>query len=138
MSDSELKNGAGLGATDLFGPAGAAIQGMRLRVENQIVVSVDGLLAPLQEARRLFEDRKFRQASARADQVHRDLEMKIEQWERAAEARLQALRQSRNLAKVQQLKIQMADVKRQSRGAHRLLSTLRSALEVVRAKNSAE
>ncbi len=138
MGDSEIENWAGLGAKDLFGPAGAAIQGMRLRIENQVVVSVDGLLTPLQEAGRLFEERKFRQASARADQVHRELETRIQQWAKAAEARLEALRQSRNLAKVQQLKIEMADVKRQSRGAYRLLSTLRGALDVIRAQNPAK
>ncbi len=138
MVDSEIENEAWLGANDLFGPAGAAIQGMRLRIENQVVLSVDGLLAPLQEARRLFEQRKFRQASTRADQVHRDLETRIEQWQRAAEARLEALRRSRNLAKIQQLKIEMADVKRQSRGAYHLMSTLRSALEVIRAQNPAK
>jgi hypothetical protein len=138
MGDSRTENGVGLGAQDLFGPVGAAIQGMRLRIENQVAVSADGLLSPLQEARRLFEERKFRLASARAEYVHMELERKIEQWASKAEARLEALRRSRSLGKLQQLKIEMADVKRQSRGAYHLMSTLRAALDVVRAQNPAK
>ncbi|MGO8745116.1 MAG: hypothetical protein ACLQNE_03925 [Thermoguttaceae bacterium] len=138
MGDSEIEKWAGLGATGLFASAGAALQGMRLRIDKQVVVSVDDLYALLHEARRLFEERRFREASARFDHVYRDFGRRIGQWEKAAEARLEALRQSHKPGKLQQLKIEIADVKRQSQGAFRLLSTLRGALDVMRAEDRAE
>jgi hypothetical protein len=129
MGDSEIENWGRLGAKDLFGPAGAAILGMRLRIENQVVVSVEDLHAPLQEARRLFENRKFRQAYAKSDHVYRELGMRIGRWEKAAEARLEAIKQSHKPGKLQQLRIEIADVRRQSHGAFRLLARLRGTLD---------
>lgn len=132
MSDSEIENWARLDAKSLFSSAGAAIQGMRLRIESVVVVPVEDLLAPLQEARRLLEDRKLREAYAKCDRAYREFGMRIERWERAAEKRLEAIKQSHKPGKFQQLKIEIADVKRQSQGAFRLLSTLRGALDVMR------
>ncbi len=108
--------------------------GMRLRIENEVAVSVEDLHAPLQEARRLLENRKFREAYNKCDHVYRELGMRIGRWERAAEARLEAIRQSNKLGKLQklqQLKIEIADVKRQSQVAFRLLSRLRGALDAI-------
>ena len=131
MGDSEIENWARLDAKQLFSSAGAAILGMRLRIEKEVVVSVEDLHAPLQEARRVFENRKFREAYAKCDRVYRELGMRIGRWEKAAEARLEAIKQSHKPGKLQQLKIEIADVKRQSQGAFRLLSRLRGALDVM-------
>jgi len=131
MGDSEFEDWARLDAKQLFGSAGAAILGMRLRIEREVVVSVEDLHAPLQEARRLVENRKFRAAFAKCDRVHRELGMRIRRWEAVAEARLEAMKQSRKPAKIQQLKMEIADVRRQSHGVFRLLSRLRDSLEVM-------
>ena len=55
--------------------------------------------------------------------------MRIGRWEKAAEARLEAFKKAHKPGKLERLKIEIADVKRQSHGAFRLLSRLRGALE---------
>jgi hypothetical protein len=130
MGDSEIENRGMLDAKLFFSSAGAAMQGMRLRIEYEVVVSVEDLLAPLQEARRFFEERKFRQAYAKCDHVYREFRERVRQWEKAAEARLEAIKKAHKPGKLERLKIEIADVKRQSHGAFRLVSALRGALEL--------
>ena len=62
MWDKEIEARARQEANHLFSSAGAAIQGLRLRIENKVVVSLEDLYSGFQEARRKFEDRKYREA----------------------------------------------------------------------------
>jgi hypothetical protein len=129
MQGSEIDNRARREANYLFNAAGAAIQGMRLRIEKTVVVPLEDIYAAFQEARRKCEDRKYREAYDKYDQVHSQFGAKVGQWERKAEGHLQAVKNSHKPAKLEQLKTEMADVKTQSQAALRLLSRLRSALE---------
>jgi len=129
MWDSEFENRAKPEANNLFSAAGAAIQGLRLRIENRVVVPLDDLYAAFQEARRKFEDRKYREAYDKYDQVYGQFGERIGQWERKADGCLKAIKSSHKPGKLEQLKTEMADVKTQSQSASRLLSRLRTALE---------
>ena len=136
-TDLGAKSGArkfedGADPKGLFASARAAVQGMRLRLEGKIFVSVEDLLAPLLGARQRFEERDFRVAYDKCDFVHREFGTRVARWKRAAEARLQAMKQGQQLGKIQQLKQEMADVQRQSLGADSLLSKLRDALDCMR------
>lgn len=129
MPDREIENRATPEAIHLFSSAGAAIQGLRLRIEKKVVVFVEDLYAAFQEARRKFEDRKYREAYDKYDQVYSQFGERIGQWERKAESHLQAIKNSHKPGKLEQLKTEIADVKTQAQSAFRLLSRLRSALE---------
>jgi hypothetical protein len=129
MPDGEIENRARHEANHLFSSAGAAVQGLRLRVEKKVVVSLEDLYAAFQEARRKFEDRKYREAYDKYDQVYNQFGERIGQWERKAEGHLQAVKNSHKPGKLEQLKTEIADVKKQSQSVLRLLSRLRSALE---------
>jgi len=129
MSGSETEHRAKQEANHLFSSAGAAIQGLRLRIENRVVVSLEDLYAGFQEARRKLEDGKYREAYDKYDLVYNQFGDRIGQWERKADARVQAVKNSHKPGKLEQLKTEIADVKKQSQGASRLLSRLRSALE---------
>jgi len=129
MSGSETENRAKQEANHLFSSAGAAIQGLRLRIENRVVVSLEDLYAGFQEARRKLDDGKYREAYDKYDLVFNQFGDRIGQWERKADARVQAVKNSHKPGKLEQLKTEIADVKKQSQGASRLLSRLRSALE---------
>lgn len=129
MPDSDIEHRATQDANHLFSSAGAAIQGLRLRVDKKVVVSIEDLYAGFQEARRKYEDRKYREAYDKYDQVYNQFADKIGQWERKAESHLQAVKDSHKPGKLEQLKTEIADVKTQSRSAFRLLSRLRSTLE---------
>jgi len=129
MPDSDIEIRGRQEANHLFSSAGAAVQGLRLRIEKRVVVPLDDLFAALQESRRKLEDRKYREAYDRYDQFYGQFGERIGQWERKAEGQLQAIKDSHKPGKLEQLKTEIADVRAQSQSALRLLSRLRSALE---------
>ena len=129
MQDREIENRARQEAKHLFSSAGAAMQGLRLRIDKEVVVVLEDLYAAFQEARRKCEDRKYREAYGRYDQVYSEFGMRIGQWERKAEGHCQAVKSRHKPGMLEQLKIEIADVKRQAQSAYRLMSKLRSALE---------
>jgi hypothetical protein len=129
MRDRKTDNHAKQEATQLFSSAGAAIQGLRLRIEKTVVVSLEDIQAAFQEARRKLEDRKYREAYDKFDLVFGQFGARVGQWERKADGHLLAVKNSHKPAKLEQLKTEVADVKTQSQSAFRLLSRLRSALE---------
>lgn len=129
MRDSTIEDRGRQEANHLFSSAGAAVQGLRLRIEKRVAVSLEDLYAAFQEARRKFEDRKYREAYDRYDQVYSQFGERIGQWERKADGVFQAIRDSHKPGKLEQLKTEIADVKTQSQSAFRLLSRLRGALE---------
>lgn len=133
MGDSEIGDWARLDAKQLFSSAGAAFQGMRLRIEKEDVVFVEDLHTLFREAGPLFQDRRFREAYTKCDHVCRELEKRINRWERAAETRLRAIKNRNKPEKLEQLRTEIANVKRQSQGAFRLLSRLRDALQIMAA-----
>ena len=137
MRNNEIENQVWQEANQLFCSAVAAIQGLRLRIEKQVAVSLEDLCSAAQEARRKFEDRKYREAYDKYNQVYHQFGERIGQWERKAKGHLQAIRSNHKPGKVEQLKTEIADVKTQSQSAFRLLLRLRSALEPLSALEDA-
>jgi len=119
------------GLKELFIVAIAAIQGVRLRIEKNVVEHVEGLQTQLNEARRLAEEKRFTEAFDKCNRVHLELKEKVKKWERKAMNRLGEMRERRQMGKLEQLKNEMADVQKQSQGASVPLMRLRSALEIL-------
>lgn len=154
-----MDNEVELRANQLFKTLGAAIQGLRLRIEKRVVVPLEDVYAIFQEARRKFEDKEYGKSYDRYIQVINRFREKTDQWEREAQQNLQTVRNSQHQAEanasafsaskaihpvyatshkpgkesimtiLNRLKTEIGDVKKQCNSVSCILTRLRGTLE---------
>lgn len=113
-------------ALELFKAAGAVLGGVRLRLEQQIAVQIAEVTSQFQEARRKFNDRKYKEASDKLSQVVGDFNGKVSQWQRKAKSLLK--KYEMNPRKVQELNREVVDVEGRVTSASTILLRLKNAV----------
>jgi hypothetical protein len=125
-------------ANQLFSSGGASLQGLRLRIENSVAVTLEDLVAAFQESRRMSEDQRDPEACDIYERVCNQFTEKIGQWERVAQKHLEEVKKSHKPGMLEKVKAEMADVRKQYQVAVRLLSRLRGTLQSLSKRGAAK